>query len=127
MPPERVKNASGLFNLTRNLGGAVGLAALATLLNDRTDLHLARLHESITWSRQPAMEMLNKLTQQFSSYGSDAQQMALKQLNAIAHRQGVVMAFADVFLVLTFLFVGLALLSVLIKPPRAGAPASGGH
>ena len=127
LPPDRVKNASGLFNLTRNLGGAIGLAALTTVLNDRTDLHLARLHESITWSRQPALEMLNKLTQQFSSYGSDAQQMALKQLNAIAHRQGVVMAFADVFLVLTFLFVGLAVLSVLIKPPRAGAPAGGGH
>ena len=127
LPPERVKNASGLFNLTRNLGGAVGLAALTTLLNDRTDLHLARLHESITWSRRPAMEMLNNLTQRFSSYGSDAQLMALKQLNAIVHRQGVVMAFADVFLVLTFLFVGLAVLSVLIKRPPANAPTGGGH
>ena len=48
LPPERVKNASGLFNLTRNLGGAVGLAALTTILNDRTDLHLARLHEAVT-------------------------------------------------------------------------------
>ena len=127
LPPERVKNASGLFNLTRNLGGAIGLAALTTILNDRTDLHLARLHESITWSRRPAMEMLNNLTQQFSSYGSDAQQMALKQLNAIVHRQGVVMAFADVFLVLTFLFVGLAVLSVLIRRPPANAPTGGGH
>jgi len=44
LPPERVKNASGLFNLTRNLGGAVGLAGLNTILNDLTDLHLARLH-----------------------------------------------------------------------------------
>ena len=33
--------------------------------------------------------------------------MALKQLNLIVHRQGVVMAFADVFLLLTFLFVAL--------------------
>src|SRR5262249_14369657 len=45
LSPDRVKNASGLFNLTRNLGGAVGLAALNTMLNDRTDLHIARLHE----------------------------------------------------------------------------------
>src|SRR4029078_3963519 len=60
-PPARVKNASGLYNLTRNLGGAVGLAGLTTVLNDRTDLHLARLHESITWSRQTALEMLNTL------------------------------------------------------------------
>jgi MFS transporter, DHA2 family, multidrug resistance protein len=126
LPPERVKNASGLFNLTRNLGGAVGLAGLTTVLNDRTDLHLARLHESITWSRQPALEMLNTLTARFSSFSSDAQLMALKQLNQITHRQGVVMAFADVFLLLTILFAALALCTLIMRRPvAAGAPA--GH
>jgi DHA2 family multidrug resistance protein len=128
LPPDRLKNASGLYNLMRNLGGAVGLALLTTILNNRTDLHLARLHESITWSRQPALETLNMLTQRFSSYGSDAQAMALKQLNKIVHQQGVVMAFADVFFVLTFLFIGLAALAVVMKrPPAAGAAGGGGH
>ena len=47
LPPERVKNASGLFNLMRNLGGAIGLAAINTWFNDRMDLHLQRLHEAI--------------------------------------------------------------------------------
>ncbi len=126
LPPERVKNASGLFNLTRNLGGAVGLAALTTLLNNRTDLHLARLHEQVTWSRQPALEMLNNMTQRFSSFGSDAQAMALKQIYNLTHQQGVVMAFADVFLILTFLFVGLAVLSLLIRRPTQ-APPSDAH
>jgi DHA2 family multidrug resistance protein len=126
LPAEMLKNASGLYNLMRNLGGAVGLAALTTILNDRTDLHLARLHEAVTWSRQPALEALNNLTQRFSSFGSDAQAMALKQLNQIVHRQGVVMAFADVFLLLTFLFAGLGLLALVMKrPPKAPAPA--GH
>ncbi len=127
LPPERLKNASGLYNLMRNLGGAVGLALLTTILNDRTDLHLARLHESVTWSRQPALETLNMLMQRFSSYGSDAQAMALKQLNQIVHQQGVVMAFADVFLVLTFLFVGLAVLAMFMKRPPALGAAEGGH
>jgi DHA2 family multidrug resistance protein len=127
LPPERVKNASGLFNLTRNLGGAVGLAALTTILNDRTDLHLARLHDTFTWARQPALEALNSMTQRFSSYGSDAQLMAIKQLNQVVHRQGVVMAFGDVFLVLTLLFMGLAMFAlVLRRPPEAPAPG-GGH
>jgi DHA2 family multidrug resistance protein len=53
LEPERVKNASGLFNLMRNLGGAIGLAALTTMLNDRMDLHLQRLHDSANWSRGP--------------------------------------------------------------------------
>ena len=47
LPPDRVKNASGLYNLMRNLGGAVGLAGIYTFLNDRTDLHIARLHETL--------------------------------------------------------------------------------
>jgi DHA2 family multidrug resistance protein len=53
LAPERLKNASGLFNLTRNLGGAVGLAGLNTVLDKRIDLHLARLHDSITLGAPP--------------------------------------------------------------------------
>jgi DHA2 family multidrug resistance protein len=127
LAPELVKNASGLYNLMRNLGGAVGLAALTTLLNDRTDLHLSRLHEAVTWSRQPALEALNTLTQRFSSYGSDAQLMAIKQLNAIVHRQGVVMAFADVFAVLTVLFLALGALAIVMKRPVAAPTGAAGH
>ncbi len=129
LPPERLKNASGLFNLTRNLGGAVGLAALTTILNDRTDLHLARLHESVGWAHRTAVETLNNMTANFQSsgYGSDAQLMAVKQLTSITHRQGVVMAFADVFLVLTVLFVSLALLSVIVRRPGQAAAGGGGH
>ena len=52
MPPQRMKNASGLFNLTRNLGGAVGLALINTILDKRMDLHLARLHEAVSWGRR---------------------------------------------------------------------------
>jgi DHA2 family multidrug resistance protein len=125
LPPERVKNASGLFNLTRNLGGAVGLAALTTLLNDRTDLHLTRLHEVATWAWQPAVEALNSMMQRFSDFGADAQLMAIKQFNMLAHRQGVVMAFADVFLALTVLFVGLAFFALVMKRPAQSV--AGGH
>jgi MFS transporter, DHA2 family, multidrug resistance protein len=117
LPPERVKNASGLFNLTRNLGGAVGLATLTTFLNDRTDLHLVRLHEAMTSAHQPVLETLNSMAQNFFSYGSSAQLMAMKQLNMLTHRQGVVMAFADVFLLLTLLFVGLAIIALLVRRP----------
>ena len=45
LPPTKIKNASGLFNLMRNLGGAVGLALINTLLDKRMDLHLERLRE----------------------------------------------------------------------------------
>jgi DHA2 family multidrug resistance protein len=124
LPPERVKNASGLYNLTRNLGGAVGLAGLTTVLNDRTDLHTERLHEAVTFASRPAMETLDRFTQHFQNLGSDAHDMALKQLFGMVHIQGVVMAFADVFFLLTLVFVGLAALALMLKRPAEG-PAQG--
>ena len=48
LAPERLKLASGLFNLMRNLGGAIGIAACGTILNDRTNLHFLRLAEHLT-------------------------------------------------------------------------------
>ena len=128
LPPERVKNASGLFNLMRNLGGAVGLAGINTFLNDRTDLHLARLHENFTCRapgrRRGAQQHDGAL---FAASAPTPQAMALKQMTALAHRQASVMAFADVFLALTVLFVMLAALAVLVKKPAAPAGVGGGH
>src|SRR5262245_18394630 len=124
LPPDLVKNASGLYNLTRNLGGAVGLAAIYTFLNDRTDLHLARLHEALNSAYRPALEALDGLTSHFQAYGSDARMMALKQLFMTTHREGLVMAFADVFLALTVLFAVVGLSTMMMKRPTAAAPTS---
>jgi len=127
LPRERVKNASGLFNLMRNLGGAVGLAALNTVLNDRIDLHLTRLHEAVGWGRGAAVEALANMTARFQSYGSDASAMALKQMTQFVHQQATVMAFADVFLMLTVVFVGLAAAGIVMKRPAPVDTAASGH
>ncbi len=125
LPPERVKNASGLFNLMRNLGGAIGLAAINTWFNDRMDLHLQRLHESVNWASVPATETLANLAKRFQ--GSDAQAQALKALMGIVRLQAAVMSYADVFLLLTVLFLGLAALGILMKRPQPPAGAAAGH
>ncbi|HEU5019915.1 MAG TPA: DHA2 family efflux MFS transporter permease subunit [Pseudolabrys sp.] len=125
LSPERLKNASGLFNLMRNLGGAIGLAAINTELNNRMDLHLARLHEQVNWVREPAVETLSRLTAHFQ--GSEAHLMALKQMMGMVRRQAAVMSFADVFWMLTVLFLALAVLGVLMKRPAAVAAETGGH
>src|SRR4029077_19523904 len=48
LPPERLKYASGLFNMMRNLGGAVGIAVCGAILNDRTNLHFERIASTMT-------------------------------------------------------------------------------
>jgi DHA2 family multidrug resistance protein len=125
LPLERVKNASGLFNLMRNLGGAIGLAAINTLINKRMDLHLARLHEAVNWASTAATERLAKMTSRFQ--GSDAQLMALKQMMGLVRQQAAVMSYADVFLILTVLFVALSAVAIVMRRPAAPAGAGAGH
>jgi MFS transporter, DHA2 family, multidrug resistance protein len=116
LAPDLVKNGSGLFNLTRNLGGAVGLAVINQVLNERTDLHISRLQERVTWGNATATETLNMLTQRLQGMG-DAALMAMKQLSQIVHRQAVVMGYGDAFFMLTVFYLGLSLLVMLLKKP----------
>jgi MFS transporter, DHA2 family, multidrug resistance protein len=123
LPIERVKNASGLFNLMRNLGGAIGLAAINTWFNDRMDLHLQRLHDSVNSASIPATEMLSKLASRFQ--GSDAQSQALQALTGMVRMQAAVMSYADVFLLLTVIFIAIAAFGLLMKRPQPVGAAAG--
>jgi DHA2 family multidrug resistance protein len=126
LPPARLKNASGLFNLTRNLGGAVGLAVINTVLDNRTDLHISRLHDRVTWGNATAVETLNMLTQKFQGAGN-ASLMALKQLSLIVHRQAVVMSFGDAFFLLTIFYLGLSTLVFFVNKPNLAGPPPDAH
>ena len=127
MPPQKMKNASGLFNLTRNLGGAVGLALINTLLDKRFDLHIARLHDSVAWGRTVADETMTNLTAAFAARGSDAALAATKEVMLIARRQAQVMALGDVFLALTVIFLALVALAPVMRRPQVQGTGGGGH
>ena len=124
LPPDRLKNASGLFNLTRNLGGAVGLALINTVLSDRMDLHLQRLRDAVSWDSAAALERLDGLAVSLRGLGPDAASAALKALARTVRTEALVMAFADVFVILTLLFLAMAFVTPFIKKPKL---AGGGH
>lgn len=124
LPPDKVKNASGLFNLMRNLGGAVGLAVINTVLNDRADLHITRLQERVTWGNATATETLTMLQQKFQGLG-DSTLMSMKQLSQIVHRQAVVMSFGDAFFILTLFYLSLSVLVTLLNKPASPFGAGG--
>jgi DHA2 family multidrug resistance protein len=128
MAPQMMKNASGLFNLMRNLGGAFGLAIINTILDKRMDLHLLRLRDNVAWGRQTAEETLANLTAGLASRGSDAADAALKQMSLMVRRQAEVMALADVFLAITAIYLGTVWLTMLMRRPQAaGGGGGGGH
>jgi len=126
LTPMQLRGGSGLFNLTRNLGGAVGLALINTTMNQRFDLHLQRLHEDVNWNSATAENTLQGMTHLFSKLGSNADTAALKQLSLLVRRQAFTLAIADIFLILTIVFLAIILLLPVLKKPKP-AGGGGGH
>jgi len=114
LPPNLMKNASGLFNLTRNLGGAVGLAMINTVLIRRGDFHYERLSEALSWGNLNAENFLGGLQNQFNAQMLDSR-AALQQAYNLVEQQSSVMSFADCFYLLTLLFGLLFILVWLVK------------
>jgi DHA2 family multidrug resistance protein len=132
LPQERLKSASGLFNLMRNLGGAIGIAGCGTILNDRTNLHFARIAESLSPTNTTAAQVLQRLTDKFTAfYHGDAglgHAAALKQLTNVALREALTETFADAFLLISVCLFAMVVLVPLMRqvtPPKA--PSADAH
>lgn len=126
LSPDKIKGASGLFNLTRNLGGAVGLAVINTILSDRREFHYARLSESVTWSNPEAVTQLKMMAANLTSRGLDGETAALSQMSGRLQGQAAVMSFIDIFVLLAFAFASLSIAAMMMKKP-SGAKVAGGH
>ena len=121
-----MKNASGLFNLTRNLGGAVGLAVINPILTDRGALHYAQLSENVRWGNPEAEDLMTSMSNNFASHGLDGPTTALARLSGMVHQQASLLSFMDVFYILTVLFASLAVFAIMMRKPGAPAPGGGG-
>ncbi|MFB2550262.1 DHA2 family efflux MFS transporter permease subunit [Ensifer soli] len=127
LSPARIRGASGLFNLTRNLGGAVGLAAINTILTQRQQEHYARLSEHVQWGNPEAMDQLRNMTSTYDAHGLDGATIAIQKLSGMVQQQATILSFADVFIILTCLFSVLILGAMLIKKPQGAGGGGGGH
>jgi DHA2 family multidrug resistance protein len=118
LPPDRLKSASGLFALMRNLGGAIGIAVSATVVNDRTNLHFLRIAEHLNFSNTELAGWLNRMTSRYVQAWGDAtlgQAAALKKLWETAYREAQVQAFADAYLVIAACFVVSAMMVPVMR------------
>ncbi len=126
LPLSKMKGASGLYNLMRNLGGAVGLAMINTILTDRRALHTARLDEAVNWANPEALRQLELLRQNLLANGMNPD-AALAQMAGKVARQATIMSFIDIFTLLTLLFMGLAVMALAMRPPARAGGGGGGH
>lgn len=130
LPPSRLKSASGLFNLMRNLGGAIGIAVASTMLNDRLNLHYERLAEHTNAGRPTIEAVLRAQAAHLGTVAGDTLNAAgagLETLHALMMREALVLTFSDTFVALTSCFV-VALISALFSRPfGASAPPPDAH
>ncbi|HEX3953086.1 MAG TPA: DHA2 family efflux MFS transporter permease subunit [Stellaceae bacterium] len=125
LPMARLQYASGLFNMMRNLGGAVGIAAGGAILNIRTNTHFHDIASNLTPANIPMQHLVQSLTDRYTAAfgGADAAHVAaLKQLWQLAYREAATLAYADAFRVIMLAFV-VATLAVPLLRKVAPKPA----
>jgi DHA2 family multidrug resistance protein len=118
LPPQDVLQASGLYNLFRQTGGSLGIAALATLIDHRGVLHRAHLAEHVSAFSEPARLRLEEVAAGLVARGMEpaqAQQGALGVIGGIVGEQASVLAFRDCFLAILALFALLVPLVPLLR------------
>jgi DHA2 family multidrug resistance protein len=126
VPPAELRAASGLFNLMRNLGGAIGIAMVNVWLTDQARLHTLRLSEALGVQGRIAGETLTALAARFGAVTSDpahAMLMARGEFAAVVSRQALTLGFADVFRLMALMFLAALILVPFCRPARAAVAA----
>jgi MFS transporter, DHA2 family, multidrug resistance protein len=128
--PQDAAAASGISNMFRNLGGAIGTAVLATVITKREQFHSNIIGQSVTPGREEVRDRIAQMTDYFMARGvsdpAGAHQQAIVALgNAVKH-QALVMGFGDTFAVLAAVLVFAALAVTLTRKVK-GAGGAGAH
>ncbi len=130
LPKEEISAASGFYNLTRQLGGSVGIAILTTLLDRREAFHRAILVTHITPYDPQTNQRLDLLTGLFEGRGIDAvraHKQALTVIDQTINQQAAVLSFADIFRVVGVVFLCSLPLLLFLGKGGSGAKAPTAH
>jgi len=130
IPKHDMAKASGFFNLTRQLGGSVGVALLTTLLAQRQAFHRLVLVEKVSALGPDTLARVDAYTGRFLSLGTpmaEAHQQALALLDGAVNVQASVMSFNDTFWATAVLILVTLPLVVLLGKPDRGVKIDAGH
>jgi DHA2 family multidrug resistance protein len=130
MEAENAGAASGLFNMTRNLGGAIGIAVLQTLITKREQFHSNVLMHSVSEFNEATRQRLSDLSHYFLTHGiadaAVAHHEAVVAIGRVVRRQASVMAYSDVFLMMGAGLIISVIITMGLKK-AVGGSAAGAH
>jgi DHA2 family multidrug resistance protein len=125
IPPDKNEEASAILNLSRNLGGSVGIALMGSLLVRRTQFHQAVLVAHTT-RYSPRFRALSSTLQEAFTHGgvnaSRAVRAAYASIYAEVQRQASAMAYVDIFWILAVLALGGAVAALFLRAQHAQTP-----
>ena len=122
-------SASGLFNVVRNLGGAVGIAMVGAVLTWREHFHSNLISEHLS-ALDPANSRTGRRARSpvlaSRSKPDLAQMQAVAAIDGVARRESFIMAFSDCFFLMGVAFLIAVLLVCLLRRVEPGAAAGAG-
>jgi DHA2 family multidrug resistance protein len=130
IPKKDLPAASGFYNLTRQLGGSVGVALLTTLLARRQAFHRNVLVEKLGAIAPDTLSRLGQYTAGFVAKGFalvEAKAKALMLLDGGVNLQAAIMSFNDSFLATAALVLLSLPLILVLRKPEKGAALEMGH
>jgi DHA2 family multidrug resistance protein len=129
--PSEAGAASGLSNMMRNLGGAVGTATLATVLTKREQFHSNIIGQSVTLYRDEVRERIAELMNYFLSHGisdpATAKHQAIVAIGNIVKRQALIFGFSDTFAIIGVVLAIAAVALLFARKVKPGAGGAGAH
>src|ERR1700756_1949689 len=107
--------------MMRNLGGAIGIAGLQTLVTKREQYHSNVLMQSVSNFEQATRSRIEQLTQYFMNHGVidrvDASHRAYVAIGHVVQKQAFILAFSDTFYLLGVALVAALIASLMLKKP----------
>jgi len=117
---EEMGNATGIFNLLRNIGGSVGIAISSTLLSRYTQFYQNTLAAHITPYNPIARQKLAAFRQGAINSGVDAvtaDKKALASIYGIVQRESAMLAYNHIFWIVGIAFLVVIPFLLLLKKP----------
>ncbi len=126
---EQVGNASGVFNLMRNVGGSIGISVAQTLLTRRSAVHQNEIINSVPQSGQQFQNAVTATRGSLTTYFGKSNTMApaLGRLYGELGRQAANWAFVDVFRWLSLICLLCVAVVWTFKKVKPGKAPAGAH